>query len=179
MGDDLNKSKLRSAFLKRRTLLDKRMYTLFNTMLVARLKTYLETRHVERVGIFYPMLNEVDLRSLSELYTVYLPKIVQGGIVFYEDRGDYQKAPFNTTVPAHDEAVDKALLDVVIVPGIVFDKLGYRIGYGKGYYDMFLKDFQGEKIGVCFDLFVIDKIPVEDHDIAVDMVITDQQAWKG
>ncbi len=158
-------------------MLDEKMYTLFNTMLVARLKDYLARLNVEHVAVFYPMRHEVDLRDLGEMYTLYLPKIVEDEIVFYEDRGSYQKAPFNTTVPDHDEAVSMSDLEVVVVPGIVYDKNHYRIGYGKGYYDSFLSKYEGLKIGVCFDLFVIDSIPVETHDIAVDLVVTDQRIY--
>ena len=63
---------------------------------------------------------------------------------------------------------------VCIVPGLAFDKNGYRIGYGKGYYDRFLKDFNGTKIGLCRCDFLKDALPVNEFDHKVDMIITEK-----
>ena len=66
-------------------------------------------------------------------------------------------------------------IDLVLVPGIVFDKEGHRIGYGFGYYDKFLaKVPKAVKIGLAFDFQVVDKIPKETHDIPVDFIVTDK-----
>lgn len=62
-----------------------------------------------------------------------------------------------------------------IVPGLAFDRNGKRIGYGKGYYDRFLKDFRGLSVGLCYSQFLIDSLPVDDYDISVDMVISDKE----
>ncbi|MBI2650914.1 5-formyltetrahydrofolate cyclo-ligase [Candidatus Woesearchaeota archaeon] len=66
-------------------------------------------------------------------------------------------------------------LDLVIVPGIVFDKNRHRIGYGYGYYDRFLKNLSNHviKIGIAFEFQLVDKIPHEMHDVAMDIVITE------
>jgi len=71
-------------------------------------------------------------------------------------------------------------LDLVIVPGIVFDRNGYRIGYGYGYYDMFLKklDKNVKKIGLGFESQMVDKIPEERHDVPVDIVVTEERVFK-
>ena len=71
-------------------------------------------------------------------------------------------------------------LDLVIAPGIVFDKKGHRIGYGHGYYDRFLKILKKDvkKIGLAFELQLVDKIPEERHDVPVDIVVTEKRAIK-
>ena len=61
-----------------------------------------------------------------------------------------------------------------IVPGLAFDITGNRIGYGKGYYDRFLRDFCGTKIGLCYSDFLLDSLPVGRYDTKVDMVITEK-----
>ena len=68
-------------------------------------------------------------------------------------------------------------LDLVIVPGIVFDKKGHRIGYGYGYYDRFLKLLgkNVKKIGFAFEFQLVDKIPEEQHDVPMDVVITEKR----
>ncbi|MBI3035817.1 5-formyltetrahydrofolate cyclo-ligase [Candidatus Woesearchaeota archaeon] len=66
-------------------------------------------------------------------------------------------------------------IDLVLVPGLVFDREGHRIGYGFGYYDRFLaKVPKAAKIGLAFDFQVVDKIPREMHDVPVEVVVTDQ-----
>ncbi|MFH1641393.1 MAG: 5-formyltetrahydrofolate cyclo-ligase [Nanoarchaeota archaeon] len=64
-------------------------------------------------------------------------------------------------------------VDLVIVPGVAFDKEGNRIGYGGGYYDTFLKNSKAKKIGIAFDMQIVDKIPAEKHDIKVDKIVTE------
>ena len=68
--------------------------------------------------------------------------------------------------------ISKVAIDVAIVPGSVFDKKRNRIGYGKGYYDNFLKNTKMKKIGLAFDLQIVDQVPVISKDIPMDMVIT-------
>ncbi len=66
---------------------------------------------------------------------------------------------------------------VCIVPGLAFDKSGYRIGYGKGYYDRYLSDFPGVSIGLCYEELHIDCLPVKPHDIKVNYLITDKMIY--
>jgi len=66
-------------------------------------------------------------------------------------------------------------IDVCIVPGIVFDQRGYRIGYGGGYYDRFLPHFNGSKISIAFDEQLVYEVPYELHDIPIDLLITNQR----
>lgn len=67
----------------------------------------------------------------------------------------------------------KLLFDIILVPGLCFDKNGNRIGFGKGFYDSFLKLNPGSiKIGCCPKECLVDKLPMDDWDIKVDMVIT-------
>ena len=63
---------------------------------------------------------------------------------------------------------------VCLVPALAFDSLGSRIGYGKGYYDRFLSDFCGKSFGIVFHELFIDKLPTDEHDIPVDIIITEQ-----
>ena len=67
------------------------------------------------------------------------------------------------------------LIDICIIPGIAFDLHGGRIGYGKGFYDKFLGKNKCLKIGLCFSEQIVDKIPVDSHDIPVDIIITDKE----
>ncbi|MFU8786043.1 MAG: 5-formyltetrahydrofolate cyclo-ligase [Candidatus Izemoplasmataceae bacterium] len=174
----MEKQAYRDMFLKRRKLLDPKMHQLFNFMLLDKLSQFLDSVKPKTVAIFYPMHNEVDLRSLEENYQLYYPKIKGNQIVFYKDVGVFEKAPFNTTVPAHNNQASLDEIDVMIVPGLVFGHNFYRIGYGKGYYDECLSRYKGVKIGVCFELFLLETVPIETHDEALDIIVTDQRILK-
>ena len=85
-------------------------------------------------------------------------------------------APMGLFEPNHliTTAVDYKQIDVCIVPGIVFDQRGYRIGYGGGYYDRYLPHFKGEKISIAFDEQLVDEVPYESHDIPINLLITNK-----
>ncbi len=78
--------------------------------------------------------------------------------------------------PNRLKLIDEKSIDLVIVPGAVFDKNGYRIGYGGGYYDKFLPLLRKDTstIGLAFSFQVIDKVPFEKYDIPVDFIITEK-----
>ena len=67
----------------------------------------------------------------------------------------------------------KKEIDIVVVPGIAFDMFGDRIGYGGGYYDRFLKDFDGFKVGAAYTECVCYSIPADKKDVRIDMLITE------
>lgn len=70
------------------------------------------------------------------------------------------------------EIVVKDKLDLMVVPGVVFDPSGYRIGFGGGYYDRYLADYHGKTISLALDQQIPPKIPRESHDQPVNKIIT-------
>jgi len=72
--------------------------------------------------------------------------------------------------------LDPRELDLVIVPGIVFDPGGHRLGFGGGFYDRFLARVSGiTSLSLAFEFQVIDQVPYQGHDIAVDYIITEKR----
>ena len=72
--------------------------------------------------------------------------------------------------------VDGREIEVILVPAVAFDRRGYRIGYGGGYYDRFLpRTPQAVKIGVAFASQIIEEIPVDGHDLPVDLIVTERE----
>ena len=67
---------------------------------------------------------------------------------------------------------------ICLVPGMVFDVNGYRIGYGKGYYDRFLKKFSCKTIGLCYDFDLLESVPTDRNDVPVDLILTEKQIVK-
>ncbi|NOX24737.1 MAG: 5-formyltetrahydrofolate cyclo-ligase [Deltaproteobacteria bacterium] len=80
--------------------------------------------------------------------------------------------------PAHSAIIDPADIEVVILPGSVFDEYGGRLGYGGGYYDRFLADEapQALRIGVAFELQIMEqKLPLMPHDKMLDYLVTEKR----
>lgn len=68
------------------------------------------------------------------------------------------------------------IIDLTLVPGLAFDRNGYRIGYGGGYYDRFFEKYpHGKKIALCYDFQLQDSIPLNSFDIPVDILITESK----
>ena len=136
---------------------------------------------------YYPLKNEVDIRpALEKLLKkegrrVYLPRCVKGsqGLMDYYEissLSDLEEGSFGVMEPKAECRIEKDFSQntVCIVPAIAYDKEGHRIGYGKGYYDRFLRGFKGTKIGVVFSELVFDCLPRGKYDNAVDIIITEK-----
>ena len=79
------------------------------------------------------------------------------------------EAPDGTTV------IDPMDADLCLVPALAFDRNGCRIGYGKGYYDRYLKRFSGHSVGLCFDACLRDDLPINQNDRPVRQIVTERQ----
>lgn len=76
--------------------------------------------------------------------------------------------------------VEAREVGLYLVPGVAFDRFGYRLGYGKGFYDRLLAQVNpsATKVGLCFSAQVVDSIPRFEHDIPVDVLVTEEQALR-
>ena len=77
--------------------------------------------------------------------------------------------------PQKNVMVGKTEGSVCIVPAFMFDKRGYRLGYGKGYYDRYLSRYNGSAIGICYSANLQDELFHGKYDRAVDLVVTDKE----
>lgn len=85
---------------------------------------------------------------------------------------------FNIEEPDGDDVVDMSAIELVIVPGVAYDRRGNRVGRGKGFYDRLLADTDAVTIGVGFDFQLYDDIEAEEFDVPVQFVITDKGVIK-
>lgn len=85
-------------------------------------------------------------------------------------------------IPAEGRSIreDAWLFDVIICPGLAFDRNGMRLGYGKGHYDQFLLRCKGAptKIGLCFDAQIAEALPYEKHDIPMDIIVSEKRTLR-
>lgn len=74
-------------------------------------------------------------------------------------------------------SVSPESIDIIVLPGSVFDEYGGRMGYGGGFYDRFVsqKAPQALRIGLCYDLQVVPEAPLQDHDERMDMIVTEKR----
>ena len=108
---------------------------------------------------------------------IYLPKVTGENIVPVLYTGDFSKGAFGVEEPIGDEADEKDI-EAVVVPGLAFDPFGQRLGYGKGFYDRFLKNLNALKIGYCYDFQVVEKIDADEWDEPLDYVVTDKKIYR-
>lgn len=87
-----------------------------------------------------------------------------------------KKGTFSIMEPDPDlcELADDLSKGLCIVPGLCFDLMGYRLGFGKGYYDRFLGDFKGTTVGLCYSRYICKDIPVGIYDKSVDILVTEK-----
>ncbi len=109
-----------------------------------------------------------------------MPKVTdsEGGMIHtrVEDPGLLQPGPWGIPEPAGTEEVPVEDIDLILVPGLAADCSGNRIGYGKGYYDRFLGQARrAVKVMLVPEKFIFDQIPAEDHDVPVDLIVTDKR----
>lgn len=146
-----------------------------NYFLAKKLVETEEYQNAKNILIFYPLKYEVNLLSLLEDKTknFYLPKIQGEDLICcpYCVGDELKQSCFKTLEPT-TKPCDKQLIDLVIVPALCCDKNNYRLGYGGGFYDRFLKDFCGKKIVCLPKEFIVENVFAEKHDIPVDLVIT-------
>ena len=88
--------------------------------------------------------------------------------------------PFGVRNVVCDNAVAIAEVDLMIVPGLGFDNQGQRLGRGAGFYDRFMSEpvLSATKCGVGFGFQMIDQIPVDAHDVKLDMLVTDEKVYQ-
>ena len=68
-------------------------------------------------------------------------------------------------------------IDAILVPAVAFDRRGYRVGYGGGYYDRFLPELRGRavRVGLAFACQLVDSVPAGAHDVPVDFIVTETE----
>jgi len=149
--------------------------------------------HLEKLGARHVMAyasmgDELDTWGLmAELLRrgvcVYLPRVLKErrmAALKVTELNALEKGAFGVMAPRHsEEMADEPptqplpMLDVVIVPGLAFDRAGFRLGYGAGYYDRFLPGGRARTIGLAFDCQVLDAMPHAAWDVPVDVIVTE------
>lgn len=136
----------------------------------------------ESIFIYHNLKGEVETTHLINKWLsqkdFYLPVIVNDKIVFRKYISDnlLQQSEYGIQEPTGEDFTNNDSIDLIIVPGVAFDRQMNRMGRGKGYYDRFLNNFKSKtKIGICFDFQLFDQIPANENDIKMDYIITEAE----
>lgn len=122
---------------------------------------------------------EINWSEVSTDINWAFPKLTSNGAMeFRHSVTQFKKSTLGFSEPVNGESVAVEQLNGFIIPGIAYDKQGYRLGRGKGFYDRALNGYQGQKIGVCFNVSLCEELPHEEHDIKCEQVVTDKQIFK-
>ena len=145
-----------------------------------------EFRRAETLLSYVSVRSEADSQRIIEKALdmgkrVAVPKTEKGGLmVFHYIESLYDLTEEVRGIPEPSSACEKFDIErtgkcICIVPGLAFDKKGYRLGYGGGYYDRFMEKYHDRMIfcGICFDDIITESLPYEEHDRAVDLIVTD------
>ena len=134
------------------------------------------------VALYFPANGEVDTREIFEKCAelgkrVFFPRTKDSGLVFLRARSLDELIPgaFGIPEPPEDaEPADARGPDLVLVPGVAFDASGNRIGYGKGFYDRFLKDVpRRDRIALAYRFQVLESVPSLETDVRVGSIVTE------
>lgn len=175
------KRRLRELLKQKRRILTKEQVTEQSALVVSHLETLPCFISAKSVLIYYPTHNEVDLLSLIKKYkrekTFLFPVVHRRAMDAcpYEGNAKMHRGQFNIPEPTTEPYEGK--IDLIVIPGVGFDKLGNRLGQGGGYYDRFLAN--GHKgatlIGVAYDFQFVEQVPTNRRDKKMDYIILPTQ----
>lgn len=136
----------------------------------------------DRILMYHSLPDELSTREFIDKWcerkSFYLPRVNGVGLdILPYDRSALRLGAFQIEEPQGDETVSIDDIEMVIVPAVAYDRRGNRVGRGKGYYDRLMKDSKALKVGVSYDFQFFDEIESEEHDVPVDIVITESQTY--
>ena len=184
MQIDLNGSKtsLRSEMKKKRQMLDLEQRMRASQVIKKRLNEMLPVQKARTIIGYAAIQNEVDLEPFLEEQrqqgkTILLPRVKASQLEVVEWKGWQETAvsSFGIREPLGD-SYKSTEIDVVLVPGLAFDGNGFRLGYGRGFYDRFLPNLRPDafKCGVCYEIQVVDSVFPHAADIPMHWIVTEQ-----
>lgn len=144
-----------------------------------------EYRAAKKVFCYHSLPMEVQTgglirEMLRQGKEVYLPVTKRGGLmkaVRLRDADAVHRGAFKVMEPDGDEEIDPALLDLILTPGLAFDRAGGRIGYGAGCFDRFLPRCRGTIVGLALTMQLVDRVPMEPHDVFMHQVVTEEAVY--
>lgn len=176
-----DKSRLRNGLRAQRTALGKDRQQADAQQVRARIGELAAYRQACVVMAYVAIRGELSLDGvlkdvLSSGRMLVLPRCEEKGILsacIVPDLSALGRGAYGIFAPSSGAAtVSPEQIDLILTPGVAFDRMGHRIGQGGGYYDRFLPATRALRVGVCHDFALLDEIPFEPHDARMDVIVT-------
>ena len=181
------KAEMRALFRQKRREMDVEEKNWRDSAIVHAAENLASFRYAEYVLLYAAKEDEINIDALArtalakgkkiafprcntENYTMQFHFVQKLDDLRIDSYGIREPSP---SLPVFDPSVHTGSA-VCFVPGLVFDKYGYRIGYGKGYYDRFLSAFSGSRIGVVYSDFTVDSVPRGRFDTKVNILLSEK-----
>ncbi len=184
-GIDNNKSRLRTLLLSKRKKLSENEIKIRSNIIADTLFSLEIYKKSQNIALYHPINGEVCTniifnKSVLDGKKLYFPKVLGSFLEFYlvNDFSDLEPGFKDIPEPgAEATKINKDDLDLILIPGLGFDKFGNRLGYGGGFFDKYLEDLPKHKsVALAFDLQVLDCLPARKHDMKVGRIITESKA---
>ncbi len=188
MALQAKKNNLRAQLRNERQGLASQDVLVWSQQLLEHLDAWLNRHQVEHILAFRSLAGEVWLndwlQTSSQRWPIYLPvAYAKGRMEFYRYRGEssLKRSSFGIDEPEdRKEPLRPGKQSVLLVPALAFDRQGYRLGYGGGYYDRYIERFPSSpRIGLCFERFLGSvAVPKDVHDQAVQRLCSERGLWR-
>lgn len=179
-----NKKNIRNIVKYKRDSLSEEVKEVMDDIIFNKIVESKEYKSAKTIFVYVSFQGEVDTHkfikyALNDTKRICVPKIIskKEGIRAVEINSfeELKKEAYGILEPDNfDKKVDEKNIDLILMPGVAFDENGGRIGYGGAFYDRFLKNVSPKtlKIALAYDFQIFSKVPMEEHDIKIDGIIT-------
>lgn len=185
------KDRLRREYKKRRLDIPENEKRLFDERICNRFLSLVSYRFADTLLAYAPLDGEVDISQIVKTalkngkkvaFPRCIPESFEMTFHYVKSEDELERASYgirepSASAPLFDKkSVIRRTDCVCLIPAVLYDRKGYRIGYGKGYYDRFFSDFDAVKVGVVYNDFIKDTIPHGRYDLSVDMTVSERGA---
>jgi 5-formyltetrahydrofolate cyclo-ligase len=171
------KQDIRKAMLGKRRALDPETVSMHSASVIRRIEALDCFKTASVIGVYKAFGGEIDLCGLRHPDAVFVYPRVEGNVIRFilpEDDNAFEKSAFGVMEPLGGIIMDEAI-DLLLVPAVAISSSLDRIGYGKGFYDRFLRDHRPPcVIGVVHAFQIVEFFDVSEGDQKLDMVITEE-----
>lgn len=182
------KNALRAVYSQRRADMDIERKKKLDEKIINKFMSLATYRYAHTLLLYYPVKNEIDVipiieNALASGKRVALPRCeAKGSVMYYHyinSLDDLVDGRFGIKEPREDaELFDRENLGgpcAVIIPALAYDRSGYRLGYGKGFYDRYFSSPGISTVGLIYSDFLAAKLPHGRYDIAVDLLVSEKE----
>lgn len=185
MNFNISKKEIRDTILDIRKSFDIDYLNRLSTVICNRILKQAAYINCKNLVLYMPINNEVNLdilmnQALKDGKCVWLPRVIDKNMEFYSYNKETKlaKGAYGILEPDSNVILTPDDNTLIIMPGAAFSEDMGRIGYGGGYYDTYLsKHTHCKTIAVCYNFQILPMIPMDDHDIRPDMIISDDNIF--